>query len=390
MKIAVLGIGSTKFSELWDKSLQDLMVQAQFQALDDAQVLPKQIDAIFVGNMLVQQFNGQAHLGAIAAGHLGINIPSVRVENACASGSFALVCGIQAILSGLAHVVMVVGVEKMSDAPVAQVTSALMGAGDYQAEHFAGATFPGLFALITRVYMQQYGLTSQQLGAVSVKNHNNAALNSLAQFNKKITLNDYLKSPIVADPLRLLDCAPISDGACAVIISSQAFAKSRKKSGINIIACAQATDTLDLASRQEITSFKATRLAGKKAFEMAQLTPEDIDLAEIHDAFSMSEIIALEDLCFFEKGTAGFATAQGKTQINGGFPVNTSGGLKAKGHPVGASGLSQVVEIVNQLRGSCGLRQVKNAHTGLTHNIGGIGTTAVVHILQKESKKVRT
>lgn len=384
MKVAVLGVGCTKFSELWDKGINDLMAQAQFAALEDANISPDQIQAIFVGNMLAQQFNGQAHLGAIAAQQLRVSVPSVRVENACASGSAALACGVQAILSGMAQVVMVIGVEKMSDVATAQATTALMGAGDYQSEHFAGVTFPGLFAMITRVYMQEYGLTSQQLASVSLKNHNNAALNPLAQFNKKMALDDYFKSSIVSDPLRLLDCAPISDGSAAIIISSYEFAKKNAKAGVNIIASTQATDTLDLASRQEITSFKATKIAGKKAFEMAGITQNEINFAEIHDAFSMAEIIALEDLGFFKKGTAGFATAQGKTQIDGVFPVNTSGGLKAKGHPVGASGLSQVYEVVNQLRGLCGQRQVDKNHYGLTHNIGGIGTTAVVHILERE------
>ena len=384
MKISVLGVGCTKFAELWDKSLHDLIAQAQFMALDDAGIVPVQIESIFVGNMLAQQFNGQAHLGAIVAQQLGINVPSVRVENACASGSSALTCGVQAILSGVANVVMVIGVEKMSDVAISQATSALMGAGDYQSEHFAGATFPGLFAMVTRLYMQKYGLTSKELAAVSIKNHNNAALNSMAQFNKKITLDDYFNSPIVADPLRLLDCAPISDGAAAVIISSYDFAKKFGKTGVNIIASTQATDTLDLASREEITSFKATKIAGKKAFEIAGITQRDIRVAEIHDAFSMAEIIALEDLGFFRQGTAGFETAQGKTQITGELPVNTSGGLKAKGHPVGASGISQVIEVVNQLLGRCGQRQVQNAKFGLTHNIGGIGTTAVVHIFERE------
>ncbi len=384
MKISVLGVGCTKFAELWDKGLHDLIAQAQFMALDDAGIAPAQIESIFVGNMLAQQFNGQAHLGAIASQQLRINVPSVRVENACASGSSALVCGVQTILSGVANVVMVIGVEKMSDVAISQATSALMGAGDYQQEHFAGATFPGLFAMVTRLYMQKYGMTSKELAAVSIKNHNNAALNPLAQFNKKITINDYLNSPIVADPLRVLDCAPISDGAAAIIISSYDFAKKYGKTGINIIASTQASDTLDIASREDLTSFKATKIAGKKAFEISAISQRDIDVAEVHDAFSMAEIIALEDLGFFEPGTAGFETAHGKTQISGEIPVNTSGGLKAKGHPVGASGISQVVEIVNQLLGRCEQRQISNVKFGLTHNIGGIGTTAVVHIFERE------
>jgi acetyl-CoA C-acetyltransferase len=381
MKISVLGVGCTKFGELWDRDLSSLLAQAQLQALDDSKIEPQIIDYIFVGNMLSQQLNGQSHLGAIAAQQLGLDIPTMRVENACASGSSALACGIQAILSGMAKVVMVIGVEKMSDVTLPQATSALMGAGDYQTEHFAGATFPGLFAMISRVYMHEYGLTSEHLAAVSIKNHYNASLNYLAQFTKKISLDDYLNSPIVSDPLRLLDCAPISDGAAAVVIANHSYLNNN---GVNIIASALATDSLDLAGRSEITSFKSTRLAGKKAFDMAGINPKDVNVAEVHDAFSLSELIALEDLNFFKTGTAGFLTQQGVTQINGSLPVNTSGGLKAKGHPVGASGISQAVEVVNQLRGRCDQRQVKNARVGLTHNIGGIGTTAVVHIFEKE------
>lgn len=384
MKIAVLGVGCTKFGELWDQSIGNLIAQAQFQALEDAQIEPKEIDYIVVGNMLAQQFNGQSHLGAIAARQLGLNIPSMRVENACASGSSALVCGVQAVLSGMANVVMVIGVEKMSDVTLSQATTALMGAGDYQTEHFAGATFPGLFAMISRVYMHEHRLMPEQLAAVSIKNHNNASLNPLAQFNKKITLDDYLKSAIVSDPLRLLDCAPISDGAASVIIANYEYSKRLNNHKVNIIASSLATDSLELAGRVEITSFNATKIAGKKAFAMARIRPDEICVAEVHDAFSMSEIMALEDLGFFEPGTAGLKTQEGITQINGILPVNTSGGLKAKGHPVGASGISQVTEIVNQLKGRCDKRQVKNARFGLTHNIGGIGTTAVVHIFEKE------
>jgi acetyl-CoA C-acetyltransferase len=384
MKIPVLGVASTKFGELWDSSLQDLMAQAQLAAVADAGISPRDIQAIFVGNMLAEKFEGQAHLGGMAAQNLNLNVPSIRIECACASGGAALSAGVISILSGLYDVILVIGAEKMTDTPTNAVTSGLMGAALYQTEHFAGATFPGLFALVTRLYIQKYGLTQEQLAAVSIKNHFNATLNPLAQFSKKISMEDVLKSPIVADPLRLIDCSPVSDGACAMIISSYDFAKKLGKAGVNIIGLGVATDTLDLASRDELTSFKATKLAVQRAYKISGIGPKDINIAEVHDAFTMSEIIALEDLGFFQPGTAGFATLDGKTALNGQFPVNTSGGLKAKGHPVGASGLSQAVEIVNQLRGVCGSRQVTDPKIGLSHSMGGVGTTSIIHIFQKD------
>lgn len=384
MKVSVLGSASTKFGELWEYSLQDLMAQAQLAALADAGILSNQIQAIFVGNMLAEKFEGQAHLGAMASQNLNLNVPSIRIECACASGGAALAAGLASILSGLHEVVMIVGAEKMTDVSSSTVTSSLMGAALYQTEHFAGATFPGLFALVTRIYMQKYGLTQEQLSAVCIKNHFNATLNPLAQFSKKLSMDDILKSPIVADPLRLVDCSPVSDGACVMIISSYEYAKKIGKTGINIIASGSATDSLDLANREELTSFKATKLAIKKAYELAGIGPDDIDIAEVHDAFTMSEIIALEDLGFYKPGSAGTATFEGKTALHGELPVNMSGGLKAKGHPVGASGLSQAIEIVNQLRGNCGARQADNPKIGLSHSMGGVGTTSIVHIFEKE------
>lgn len=384
MKISVLGVASTKFGELWGKCLQDLMAEAQLAALADANLHPKEIQEIFVGNMLAEKFEGQAHLGAMASQNLNLNVPSVRIECACASGGAAIAAGVRAILSGMHEVVMVIGAEKMTDVPTPEITSALMGAALCQTESFVGATFPSLFALVTRLYIQKYGLSQEQLASVSIKNHLNATLNPLAQFSKKITFEDVLQSPIIADPLRLIDCSPVSDGACAMIISSYEYAKKIKKTGVNVIATGVGTDALDLASRSELTSFKATKIAADKAYNMAGIEPKDINIAEVHDAFSMSEIIALEDLGFFEPGLAGQASLDGKTSLSGHIPINTSGGLKAKGHPVGASGLSQAIEIVKQLRGDCGVRQTQSPRLGLTHSMGGVGTTSIVHIFEKE------
>jgi len=385
MNIAVIGASCTPYGEWWDKSLRDLLAQAQLAALDDAGLAAKDIQEIFVANMCAGQLSGQVNLGAMAADILGIHIPSTRIEGACASGALAIRAGIAALESGRAEVVMVSGVEKMTDVDHALATESLMSATDYETEGFVGATFPGLFALVTRAYMHQFGITREQLALVSVKNHKHGALNPRAHFRKEISVTDVLKSSMVADPLTLLDCSPVSDGAACIILSTPAFAKEIGKHGVNIIASTQASDTLALSHRKEFTQFYATQQAAQQAFMIASIKPSDVDLVEVHDAFSMAEIIALEDLGFFERGTAAFATAEGKTVLNGQLTVNSSGGLKAKGHPVGASGIGQIVELVQQLRGQCGVRQVNNAKIGLAHSMGGLGATVAVHILAKEA-----
>lgn len=389
MKIAVIGASCTKFTEHWDKSLQDLLAQAQLEAIKDAKILPQQIEAIFTGNMCSGIFSGQLHLGSIAAENLLLNIPSNVIEGACASGGLALRAGILAIQSGMHDIVMVNGVEKMTDLDLEQITAGLMAAASEEYEHSVGATFAGLNALITKRYMYEFELTREQLAAVSIKNHKNGTLNPLAHFQKEICLKDVLTSNIVANPLTIFDCAPISDGAASIILSTPEFAKKLLEKNpdqkvVYIVGSGQASDTLALSNREDLTKFKANQIAAKIAYEMSAITPEQINLAEIHDGFSITEIISLEDLGFFEKGAAGKATENRATCLNSKISINPSGGLKAKGHPVGATGVSQAYEIVMQLRGQAGARQVKNAKIGLTHNMGGCGTTSVVHIFSKE------
>lgn len=389
MKIAVIGISCTKFKEHWDKSLQDLLAQAQLEAIKDAKIFPQQIEAIFTGNMCSGIFSGQLHLGSMAAENLSLNTPSTVIEGACASGGLALRAGILAIQSGLHNVVMVNGVEKMTDLDTEQITTGLMAAANEEYEHSVGATFAGLNALIAKRYMYEFGLTREQLAAVSIKNHKNGALNPLAHFQKEICIKNILTSTIIADPLTIFDCAPISDGAASIILSTPEFAKKLLEKRpdqkiVYIIGSAQASDTLALNCREKLTEFKANKIAAQIAYEMSNITPQQIDLAEIHDGFSITEIISLEDLGFFETGTAGKATENGETSLNSKISINPSGGLKAKGHPVGATGISQAYEVVIQLRGQAGERQVKNAKVGLTHNMGGCGTTSVVHIFSKE------
>ena len=383
MKIAVIGVAQTKFGEHWDKNIQDLLAQAQFNALADAGISPQDVDQIFTGNMCGESLSGQLHLGAIAADILGIHVPSARIEGACASGSLALRAGAMAIMSGMAEVVLVNGVEKLSDVSSNEIATAFMGASVHEVEHFVGATFPGIMALIARVYMDKFSLTREHLAHVSVKNHKNGALNFDAHLRKEITLEEVLNASMVADPLSLMDCAPISDGAASVVLATPEFAQRRGLTSVSLIASAEAVDTVNIAARESLLEFKSARLAAQKAYAMAGIKSSDVDVVELHDAFSIAEIMLLEDLGFYEKGRAAAAIVVGETALNAKLSVNPSGGLKAKGHPVGATGVAQVVEMVRQLRGQCGKRQVLNAAIGMTHNMGGAGTTSVVHIFTK-------
>ncbi|MFA6526938.1 MAG: thiolase domain-containing protein [Candidatus Babeliales bacterium] len=384
MKIAVLGSFSTRYGELWDTRFTDLLAQASCGAIADAKIKSTDIDYIVTSSMCSGSLSGQLNIGALAADILHLNIPSVHVEGACASGALALHTGIAMLESGKADVVLVNGVEKMTDSPAATTIQSLMAAASYESEYSVGATFPALFAMVTRAYMHHHGTTRQDLAHVSIKNHFHASMNSLAHFRKKISLADVINAPMVADPLSILDCSPVSDGAASLIIATPEFAKKINTNPVYIIASTLATDTLALADRESIITCKATHIAARKAFAMAGLTPNEVNVVEVHDAFSMGEIIALEDCGFFQPGKAAQATVEGLTYFNAQLPVNCSGGLKAKGHPVGASGVGQAVEIVRQLQGQCEQRQVKNASVGLTHSMGGIGATVGVHIFSRE------
>lgn len=385
MEIAVIGVGHTEFGELWSRSLLDLMAQAQLEALQDAQLAPEQIDEIFVANMCAPQLLGQAHLGALAADILGVQCPAFSIEAACASGAFAVRAAISSILSGQVTVAMVTGAEKLMDTSVEQVATSFMSASARDVEQAKGATFPGLFAVIARMYLEKYHITREQLAQVSIKNHRHGKKNSLAHFQREIAIEDFASAPMIADPLTLLDCSPVSDGAATVILSSVDYAKKLGRPYVSIIACEAAVDCVNIADRVVPTDLHATTRAAQKAFAAANLKPTDIDVVEVHDAFSPAELMALEALGFFQPGRAAAATVEGITASSGSLPVNVSGGLKAKGHPVGATGVSQIVELTKQLRGDAGQRQLKKATYGLAHNMGGIGTSVVVSILAQRS-----
>lgn len=382
--VAVIGVGLTKFGELWDVSFRQLMAEAGARAIEDAGVDGKQIGAMYVGNMSSGQFISQEHISSIIADHAGlVPIPSTRVEGACASGGLALRQAVIAVASGIHDIVVAGGIEKMTDVLTGQATGALATAADQEWEVFVGATFPGLYALMARRHMYEFGTTEEQLAMVAVKNHHNACFNACAQYKTEITVEDVLKSPPITLPLKLLDCSPITDGAACVILAPAEKARKFTDTPIVVAGTGQASDAISLHSRPSLTSLRATTEATRTACKMAGVKLDDIDLAEVHDCFTIAEIMAIEDLGFCKKGDGGKVTEQGETAIGGRTPVNTSGGLKGKGHPVGATGIAQAVEIVQQLRGEAGKRQVDGAEVGLTHNVGGSGGTAVVHVLRR-------
>jgi len=379
--VAIIGVGMTKFGELWDKSLRDMFVEAALKAIDNSGI--KKLDSMYVGNFSGGLFVGQEHLASLLPDYLGVcPIPTTRVESACCSSAVALKLAFIEVASGFSDIVLAGGVEKMTDVATDEATYGLAAAADREYEAFQGITFPGLYALIARRHMYEYGTTREQLAKVSVKNHKNGAKNPHAQFPFEITIDQVLNSTLIADPLRLLDCSPITDGAAVVIICPAEMAKKYTDKPIKIIGVGHATDTIALTDREDITTLKATVEAGKRAYAMAGIKPKDIDLAEVHDCFTIAEICAMEDLGFVKKGEGGKAVEEGLTEIDGKIPINPSGGLKSKGHPVGATGIAQVIEVVTQLRGEAGERQVKNAKIGLTHNLGGSGGSVVVHILE--------
>lgn len=379
MKINIAGVATTEFGELWDISPRQLAREAMFNALKDAGIGPKDVDALFVGNMLAGMLGNQANLGSFFSEELGVNIPAFRIEAACASGGLALNNGINSILAGRYKTVLVLGIEKMTDSSSDEVTAGLMAAGSDE-ERQAGLTFPGIYALMAQAYMEKYKVSEETLASISVKNHYHGSLNEKAQFRRKITVEDVMNSGRIADPLKLLDCSPISDGASAVVISSEI---SKKSKPVYITASEIETDTLALFNRASFTSLPAVVRASQKAYKSVGIKPTEIDVAEIHDCFSIAEAIAVEDLGFSRKGEGAGDIKENKYTISKGKMIsNPSGGLKACGHPVGATGIKQIVEITQQLRGEAGLRQVKNATVGLTHNVGGSGAVAVIHILQ--------
>ncbi len=381
--VAVVGAYQTKFGELWDKSLRDLSVEAGIGAIQNSGVEKQNIQSLYIGNMSAGRFVGQEHLGALIADHIGLSsIPATCCEAACASGSVAFRDAYFNVASGHSDVALVIGVEKMTDVHGSGVLTTLASAGDQEWEASIGLTFAGLYALIARRHMHEFGTTQEQMAMVSVTNHKNGLKNTLAQFQFPITVEDVITSAMIADPLHLYDCSPITDGAAAVVIVSENMAKKLAAQPIYLLGTGHGTDTIALHDRKSYTELLATKIATKNAYGMSGLGSDKIDVTEVHDCFSINEIISLEDLGFAEKGKGGKFVENGGIDINGDVPTNICGGLKVCGHPVGATGIRQIVEIVKILRGES-VNNI-NAEIGLNLNVGGSGATAVVNIFGKE------
>jgi acetyl-CoA acetyltransferase len=384
--VSIVSAGLSKFGKLEGLYAREIFAEAVKEAFDRCPNLnPKtDIQALFVGHM-GESYEHQGHTGATVADWAGLlHIPATRVETACSSSGVALQIGIYAVLSGLCDVVMVGGVEKMTNRTTSEVTEYLAMASDYPFEQWHGITFPGLYALMATAHMHAYGTSEKQMALVAVKNHYHGSLNPKAHIQKEITLETALASRVIAWPLKLYDCSLISDGASCLILTKPELAKKYTDTPVHIIGSGQASDTIGIYERETLTSLVAAKLAAKKAYEMAGVTPNEIDVAEVHDCFTIAEIIAYEDLGFCKPGEGGRLVEEGETRLGGRIPVNTSGGLKAKGHPVGATGTAQAYEIYLQLTGQAEKRQVKNAEIGLTHNVGGSGATATVHIYRRD------
>jgi acetyl-CoA C-acetyltransferase len=380
--VAVIGIGKTAFGAFADRDLRSLAVEAGEKCLADGHVSPSQVEAFYLGNFAGPSFVGQNHLAPYIAGAMGINgVACTRFEAACASSGSAFFHAVSAVAAGLYDVVLIDGVEKMTSQTTPKVTEILASAGDTCGEVRAGATFPALFAMIARRHMFQYGTTRQHMAAVAVKNHANGALNPQAHMRKVITMEQALNGKPISDPLTVYDCSLISDGAAAVLIAPLERASEFTDKPVKVLGVAQTSDHVALDEKEDITTFRAVVEAAKKAYKMAGVTAADIQFAEVHDCFTIAEIIATEDLGFVKKGEGGPYALEGRTCLRGERPVNTSGGLKSKGHPVGATGTGQICDVVMQIRGEAGERQITRNKLGLAQNLGGSGATAVVTIL---------
>ena len=385
--VSVIGIGITRFGELWDRSLRELGLETGLAAISDAGITSKDIDALYIGNMAAGSTLQQEHVSALIADYCGLtsqNIPATRVEAASASGGLAIRQAYMAIAGGFIDVAVVGGAEKMTDVSDSESSYTVSMGSDEQWEAQTGATFASLHAMIAQSHMDEFGTTREQLSAISEKNHYHASMNPMAQFPFEISGETVSNSGIVSSPLRMLDCAPNSDGAAAVVLCATEKAKKFKKKGIRLIGSGQASDTLSLHHREHLNRLPAIGIAAKRAFKSCGKKVTDIDLIEVHDNFTISEVIALEEIGIFKRGKAAEMSLKGETRLGGKIAVNTSGGLKARGHAPGATGIAQIIEVVKQLRGEAGDRQVEGAKIGMTENHGGTAATAVVHILEVE------
>lgn len=383
-KVAVIGAKMTKFGNLIDKTLMDLLVEPSESLLEEYKVERKKISSIYVSNLLGEISSRQTAVATALGDYLGItDVAAERIENGPASGASAIRYAYMDIISGNSDMVLVAGAEKMRNAPTDVVTDLVSMMSHPEAEYPSGATMPSLGALFARLYMQKYDVKPEHLAMVAVKNHSNAMKNPYAQLKKEITVEQLIGpgsesfNPYIAEPLRLYDMSPITDGGAALILADLETALSYTKKPVIIEGIGESTDALAIQDREDPTELKAVRLSAEKAYRMSGIKPEDVSVAEIHDAFTVLEIAISEEVGFFKRGEGKLALERGATRIDGEKPINTSGGLKARGHPLGATGLAQATEIVWQLQGQADQRQVKNASVGFTVNMGGFGSNAV-------------
>ena len=380
-KVCVLGAGSTKYGKLED-SITDIALQASVGAIDSAGIESKEIQAGYISNVFGVA-DKQVHLGPVVMSNLGISDkPSLSIESACGSGSVSFREAFANVAAGFYDAVLVTGVEKVTHTGTEWTTTYFSYCSDFFYEGQAGVSFPGLFASMARAYINEFNATEEDFAKVAVKNHDNGLLNPKAHLRKKITVDDVMNSDVVASPLKLYDCCPFSDGASAVILCSQSFAKEHGGDYIDVIGSGRGGSSAALQGRDHLTTIPSTKIATESAYKMANITAKDVDFAEVHDCFTIAEVVDTEDLGFFEKGKGIEAVREDQTKLNGQISINPSGGLKSKGHPIGATGVGQIVEVYDQLTGNAGARTVKNAKIGLTHNFGATGASCAVHIFQ--------
>ena len=382
-RVAVIGVGVTRFGK-HDRTSAELFASAAVDAITDAEIEPTAIQALYYGNVVGGETEKQLHMGPQAASVLGLpSIPTTRFEAACASSHAAFRHAVMEIAAGVSDIVLVGGAERVLNVSTEESTEYFAYASDALWEQTLGLTFPGVFALVARAHMAKYGTTAEQMAAVAVKNHRHGALNPKAQFQKEIRLEQVLTSPLVADPLKLYDCCPFTDGGAAVVLAAEEIARTRPRA-VWVLSSAAASDHMLLHDKRDLSRVPATERAAAAAYSQAGKSPQDVDVVELHDCFTIAEIVATEGLGLFEPGAGGLAAEKGWTSLGGKIPVNPSGGLKAKGHPIGATGAAQVAEIVTQVRGEAGRRQVDGASTGLVHTLGGNTATVLVSLLGRE------
>jgi acetyl-CoA C-acetyltransferase len=380
--VCVLGAGSTKYGKL-NEDIIEIALNAAKGAIDSAGITPKQIQSGYISNVFGVA-DKQVHMAPVIMSNLGIpEVPGLTIESACGSGSVMFREAYANVKAGFYDCILALGVEKITHTGTAQSTTLFSYCSDFFYEGGNGASFPGLFASIARAYMTKYKATEDDLAYVAVKNHENGFLNPKAHIRKKITVDEFLSSPVLAAPLKVFDCCPFSDGASAVILCSEEFAKKSGKQYVKVIGSGRGASPAAVQGREDIATIPSTVAAAKRAYDMAGVKPKDIDFAEVHDCFTIAEIVDIEDLGFFKKGTGAQGAREGETKRDGKIPINPSGGLKSKGHPIGATGIGQVVEVFEQFTGGAGGRTVKDAQIALTHNFGATGASAAVHIFQK-------